>query len=187
MILEEQPLSVALNPLIFHKRVVMCTAVYAFGFTWYNLKCCDVNSSDPPANSTLIYFAKDPPSNLLHFQQKLFPHKNQLKWYLQKHQLQWLPGKNQQKLHPPSHPKDQMTVTLISLLMLSLLSVGKHCSSKAGKCFYCQQHPFVRLTKAKHKVQFKEFILPRLQRKIFLSVSVKATLNNFSSPPGLNE
>lgn len=184
MIPEEQPMSAALNPLIFHKRVVMCTASYTFGFTWY-LKCCDMNHSDPPSNSTLIYFLKDPPRTLLHFQ--LFPHKNRLKWYLQKHQLKCPPGKNQQKWHHPSHPKDQITVTLIWLLTPSLLSVGKHCSSKAGKCFHFQQHLFVRLTKAKHKVQFKEFIFPWLQKKIFTSVSVKATLKNFTSPPGLGE
>lgn len=187
MTAEEHPMSVALNPLIFHKRVAMCTASNTFGFTWYNLKCCDMNHSDPPSNSTFTYFPKDPPRNLLHFQQKLFPHKNQLKWYLQKHQLKCLPEKNQQKLHPPSHPKDQTTVTLIWLSMLSLLSVGKHCSSKTGKCFNFQQQLFVRLTKGKHKVQFKEFIFPWLQRKIFLSASIKVTLKHFTSPPGLGE
>lgn len=134
MIPEEQPMSVSLNPLTSHKRVVTCTAAHTLGFTRYSLKCCDMSCSHPPSDSKLFCFPKDPPRNL-HFQQKLFPHKNQLKWCLQKCQPQWLPGKNQQKWHPPSHPKDQTTVTLIWLLMLSLLSVGKHCSSKAGKCF----------------------------------------------------
>lgn len=104
----------------------------ACGTSWSSVTW-NTNSS---FNSKLICFPKDPPGNILHFQQKLFPHKNQQKWHLQKHQLKCHPGKNQQKQHPPKPPPDQMTVTLIWLLMLSPLSVGKYCSSKAGKGFH---------------------------------------------------
>lgn len=84
------------------------------------------------SNSTFICFPKDPQGSLLHCQQKCFPHKNQLKWHLQKYQQKCHPEKNQQKWHPQ---KDQRTVTLIWHLMLSLLFVGKYCSSKTGDFF----------------------------------------------------
>lgn len=128
-----------------------------------------------PFNFTFICFPKDPQGNFLLFQQKHFPHKNQLKWHLQKHQLKC----HQQKWHPQ---KDQRTVTLIWLLMLSLLSVGKFYSSKAGKWFHFYQHLLLGLTKVERYVHFKEFIFLWLQGKIFLSESIKAALQIFTSP-----
>lgn len=138
-----------------------------------------MQNSIPPSNFTLICFPKDPQGNLLHFQQKHFSHKNQLKCHLRKNQLKCHPGKNQQKWH--LH-KDQRTVTLIWLLMLSLLSVGKFCSSKAGKWFHFYQHLLLRLTKVEHNSYFKEFIFLWLQGKIFLSGSIKTALQIFTSP-----
>lgn len=128
-----------------------------------------------PFNFTFICFPKDPQGNFLLFQQKNFPHKNQLKWHLRKHQLKC----HQQKWHPQ---KDQRTVTLIWLLMLSLLSVGKFYSSKAGKWFHFYQHLLLGLTKVERYVHFKEFIFLWLQGKIFLSESIKAALQIFTSP-----
>lgn len=66
--------------------------------------------------------------------------------------------------------------------MLSLLSVGKFCSSKAGKWFHFYQHLLLRLTKIEYNVHFKEFIFLWLQGKIFLSGSIKTALQIFTSP-----